>query len=163
MIYPGQTAILCADKDSLYKNYDYLDVWDVKRNAYLFTQAENIIAHPPCAQWSRLKAFAKENKEEKDLAFFCLEKIHKSRGILEHPAGSSFFKEAGIKPTLSVDLSWFGYSCKKLTYLYFFNCSPAQFPISFDLPQKKISDLKYGKRSQTPDLMIKWFLESLNS
>jgi len=123
-------SILCAQKNSIYKTIPGLDVWDELRDAYFFTGSNPVITHAPCAQWSRMKAFSKENKDEKELAYFCLNKIIRNGGIFEHPAGSSFFKEAGItKNIYSVDQSWWGFPARKRTYLFFHKCKPLSVPI----------------------------------
>lgn len=156
-------AVLCTLEKSVYNSFPSLDVYDKKRNAYTFDRDYPIIAHPPCQQWSRLKHFAKEDKEEKDLAFFCLEKIKKNGGILEHPAGSSFFKEANIKPTISINQSWFGLSCTKRTYLYFHNCKPITFPLSFDLVTKTVSQLSQKERSFTTLQFATWLIDCIKN
>ncbi len=154
-------AVLCALEKSFYKTLPDLEVYDKQRNAYTFNLDIPVIAHPPCQQWSRLKSFAKFDREEKDLAFFCLEKIKKNGGILEHPAGSSFFKEAGIKPTISIDQSWFGFSCRKRTYLYFHDCKPLSFPLSFDLVTKRVPDLAQDMRSYTTPQFANWLIDCI--
>lgn len=126
-------SVLCVDKlSNYYKLSPYLDLWPASRDAYNFTGTNPVICHPPCQQWSMLRSFAKVNAKEKDLAFFCLEKVQLNGGILEHPAGSIFFKTAGIKPTLSVDQSWFGFPARKRTYLYFVGYKPLALPLCFD-------------------------------
>lgn len=152
-------AVLCALENSIYKTLPNLDVYDKKRNAYLYDLDFPVIAHPPCQQWSRLKHFAKFDREERDLAFFCLEKVQKNGGILEHPSGSSFFKQAGIKPTISIDQSWFGFSCRKRTYLYFHDCKPISFPLSFDLITKRVPDLTGEMRSYTTIRFANWLID----
>ncbi len=152
-------AVLCASEDSIYKKYPGLNVFDKKRDARTFTGQERVIAHPPCQQWSRLRMFSKDNKEEKELAFFCLEKVEKNGGVLEHPAGSSFFKEAGIfNKVVSVDQFWFGFPARKRTYLYFVDCKPKSFPISFHAIEKKVSELSQKKRSETTAQFAEWLI-----
>lgn len=152
-------AVLCALPNSVYKTINGLDVYDKERNAYTFDLDYPVIAHPPCAQWSRLRSFSKFDREEKDLAFFCLEKIKRNGGILEHPSGSSFFKEAGIKPTISVDQSWFGFPCRKRTYLYFHGLKPLEFPLSFDLVEKTVDQLTGDARSYTTLAFANWLIQ----
>lgn len=137
-------SILCAKKDSLYKTIPGIDVWDEDRDAYFFTGSNPVITHAPCAQWSRMKAFAKENKDQKELAYFCLNKVIRNGGIFEHPAGSSFFKEAGVtKNIYSVDQSWWGFAAKKHTYLFFHGCKPIQFPLFNHIPSKVINKFRH--------------------
>lgn len=158
-----KTTILCALEKSIYKTIPGLDVWDKNRDAYLYTGQNIIIAHPPCQQWSRLKSFAKEDKKERDLAMFCLEKVRSNGGILEHPAGSSFFAYAGIKPTISINQSWFGFPAQKNTYLYFYDCAPLQLPLSFNAIEKKVTQLSQVKRSFTTIEFATWLINSAHN
>lgn len=140
-------SIFCTAPGSHYEKFPELDLWPIERDAYNFTGNNRVIAHPPCAQWSRMRSFAKVNQYEKDLAFFCLEKVQKNGGILEHPAGSSFFKAAGIKPTCSVNQHWFGYPAQKRTYLYFVDCLPLPVPLNFSHPTMTVMQMDKDKRS----------------
>jgi hypothetical protein len=142
----------------VYKSIPGLDLWDIERDASLFTGSNPVIAHPPCQQWSKLRAFAHFNPKEKDLAWLCLEHVLQNGGILEHPSGSSFFREAGIKPTLSIDQSWFGFPARKRTYLYFSKCRPLSFPLSFDAPVKKVYQLGQVARSAMTLKLAKWLV-----
>jgi hypothetical protein len=136
-------SILCAKKDSIYKSIPGLDVWDEDRDAYFFTGSNPVITHAPCAQWSRMKAFAKENKDEKELAYFCLKNVIRNGGIFEHPAGSSFYKEVGIsKNVYSVDQSWWGFPARKTTHLFFQDCKPLAMPVLTNMPTKVITSSK---------------------
>lgn len=156
-------AILCAQKKSIYNQIAGLDVFDIDRDAYTFTGKTPIIAHPPCQQWSRMKNFAKENTREKELAMFCLEHVQVNGGIFEHPAGSSFFKYAGITPTISVNQNWFGFPGEKRTYLYFSKCSPLSFPISFDLPLMRLDKMAYRDRSTTTLDFANWLISCIRA
>jgi hypothetical protein len=129
----------------------------------LFNESIPVIAHPPCAQWSKLRSFAADNKKEKDLAMFCLETIQANGGIFEHPEGSAFFKYAAIKPTISIDQHWFGFPCRKRTYLYFSQCIPDAVPLCFDSYQKKFSQLTMPQRSFTTMLLAQWFISSIRN
>jgi hypothetical protein len=170
-------SVLCAKKDSLYKQIPGLDVWDEERNAYLFTGSNPVITHAPCAQWSRMKAFAHQNEFHKDLAYFCLNKILRNGGIFEHPAGSSFFKEAGItKGLYSVDQSWWGFPARKRTILFFNGCKPMPFPVMRHVPthvvaiSSKLGDhqrsfrreLPKSQRSTTVLPFAYWMIDSIN-
>ena len=125
-------SVLCVNEDSIYKTIPGVDAWDKVRNAYNFNGSNPVITHAPCQQWSRLKYFAKPDELEKELAWFCLEKVKANGGIFEHPANSSFFKEAGIKPTISINQHWFGLEARKTTWLYFHDVKPFSFPLNFN-------------------------------
>lgn len=169
-------SILCAKKDSLYKTIPGLDVWDEDRDAYLFTGSNPVITHAPCAQWSRLKAFSKQDADQKELAFHCLKYVIRNGGIFEHPAGSSFFKEAGIvKNIYSVDQSWWGFEARKRTYLFFSKCKPLAMPFPETIPSLYVAPpsstrpntwhnrhMKKSERSTTILPFAYWMIDCIN-
>lgn len=139
-------SVLCAKKNSTYKNIPGIDVWDENRDAYFFTGSNPVITHAPCAQWSRMKAFANDNPDEKELAYFCLNKVIRNGGIFEHPAGSTFYKEVGIlKDVYSIDQSWWGFPARKRTYLFFRDCKPLPYPLFQHIPIVRVGSRK-GKK-----------------
>jgi len=145
-------SILGIHARSNYKLIPGLDLWDIDRDAYNFTGQNPVIVHPPCAQWSRMKAKAISNKDEKNLAEFCWEKVRDNGGIFEHPAGSSFFKyvNADFSKIISVSQRWWGFPAEKRTYLYFSRSSPLSTPLSFDCATKKVCQLHSSQRSLMP-------------
>lgn len=160
---PKNIAILCANSPSNYNDLDYpLDIYTKNRSATLYDLDYPVITHAPCAQWSRLHTFAKSNADEKNLAWFCLSQVHKNGGIFEHPAGSHFFREANIKPTIAVDLHYWGFPARKTTWLYFHRCTPISFPLNFSAIQKKVQQLHSSKRSDTPLAMGQWLINCIN-
>lgn len=127
-------SVLCVNRNSIYKTIPGLDVWDEDRDAYNFKGTNQVITHAPCQQWSKMKSFAKDNPREKELAFFCLNKVMVNGGIFEHPAGSSFFKAANVPRSsiYSVDQFWWGLECKKPTWLFFSQCKPLPYALRFE-------------------------------
>ena len=158
-------SVLCVNPDSVYKNFPHLDCWDKNRNAYSFKGTNPVITHAPCAQWSRLKAFAKVDKEEKELAWFCLNKVQVNGGIFEHPMGSSFFKAAKIPRSqiYSVDQHWWGFPCRKRTYLYFSQCKPLSFPMRLEAIEKRVDQLHYSRRSDTTLQFAQWLVACIEN
>lgn len=168
-------TVLCAKKNSLYKQIPGIDVWDEDRDAYFFTGSNPVITHAPCAQWSQMKGFANDNPDEKELAFFCLQKVLRNGGIFEHPAGSSFFKEAGIERNIySVDQSWWGFPARKRTFLFFHKCKPEPFPILTPPPTGVIAPHRHVKGKGTKDMpksqrattvipFAQWMIKSINT
>ena len=155
-------SILCADTNSNYKQIPNLDVWDRARNAYNFTGSNPVITHAPCSQWSRLRGLAHENQLEKDLAFFCLEKVKNNGGIFEHPEGSIFFKTAGIKPTIIIDQGNFGFPAQKRTWLYFSRCNPLPLPPPvYSGYQISVNNMSSKRRSETTFPLIRWLVHSI--
>ncbi|TCN55500.1 hypothetical protein D0809_16795 [Flavobacterium circumlabens] len=156
-------TVLCALEKSVYHQIPGIDVYDKNKDAYTYDGCGLVIAHPPCQQCSKLKHFAAYNKLEKELAFFCLEKIQKNGGILEHPHGSSFFKEAGIKPTIIVDQSWWGFPAQKRTSLYFNECIPLELPKIFFPPTKTVQRMDKSHRSITVLPFATWLINSVQN
>lgn len=155
-------AILCVNAKSVYKKIQGVDCWDEKRDAYNYAGQSPIIAHPPCAQWSRLHHFAHKNEKEKGLALHCFKLIQKYGGILEHPAGSKFFKAVGVMhQVISIDQHWFGYPARKRTYLYFNQCKPVSFPLNFNAVEKKVNDMSGSTRSKTTQVMAEWLIRCI--
>lgn len=157
-------TILGVHKKSNYKLIPGLDLWDAERDAYNYTGINPVIAHPPCAQWSRMKNFAKSSSSEKELAAFCFEMVLNNGGIFEHPAGSSFFKYYGVDKykILSVSQRWWGFPAEKRTYLYFSRCKPLATPISFDCATKKVCELHSSSRSIMPLSFCQYLVNCVN-
>jgi len=150
-------SVLCVNRKTVYRNIPGLDLWDQVRDAYNFAGSNPVITHAPCQQWSRMKAFARGDQREKDLAFFCLEKVMQNGGIFEHPAGSSFFKVAGIRPTISVNQFWWGFPIKKPTWLYFKDCRPLAHPLSFDAIEYKFGTGKISQHGKNKSALKKYW------
>lgn len=164
MVDSVNKSVLCICENSNYLKIDGLDLWDKNRDVYNYTSSNVIIAHPPCQQWSKLKAFANDDIKERDLAAFCFHLVKLNGGVFEHTACSSFFKFIGadFSKIISVNQSWWGFPAKKPTYLYFENCKPLSYPLSFDLVQKKVSQMSYKKRSIMPLGFCKWLVECVS-
>jgi hypothetical protein len=140
-------AVLFARSDSIYKTLGLgVDVWDAVRDARGYDGRDPVVAHPPCRAWGKLKQFAKPRDDEKQLAFFAVDQVREKGGVIEHPAGSSLWDEAGLPGagrgfdefggwTLPISQSWFGHKAEKKTLLYIVGCNPCDipsFPISLD-------------------------------
>jgi len=113
-------------------------VWDETRDATRWPGGAPVIAHPPCAQWARLRKFARENQETKAHALYALAQVRRWTGVLEHPIGSTLWSAAKLpRPgelddhggfTLVVDQFWFGHPAQKRTWLYVCGIAPADVP-----------------------------------
>lgn len=167
-------AVLCAHKHSNYFKMPDIEVYDEIRDCRTFPGGMPVICHPPCAQWSRMKAFSNNNPDQKGLAQFCLDHITNEGGIFEHPAGSDVFKELEFPKEgkiYSVDQSWWGFPARKRTYLYFYRCKPIQFPISLDMPQFVVAtsrrkggslpEMKKKERALTPLSFNQWLVDCI--
>lgn len=145
-------SVLCVMPESNYYKIDGLDLWDKERDAYKFTGNNKVITHAPCQQWSKLKSFAKPDKKERDLAFWCWEVVNRNGGIFEHPKGSSFFKEVKAERSkmFCVWQSWWGFRARKETILYCQDVRLLSMPISFNNGLIGVSNMNKGERSKMP-------------
>lgn len=132
-------AVLFVRQDSDYKAMPGLDCFDIERDARNYEGTAPVVAHPPCRAWGRLRAFAKPRHDEKELAFFALDRVRRFGGVLEHPEASLLWREAGMPLpgagrddfggwTLPVPQFWFGHRAMKRTWLYIVGCAPGSLP-----------------------------------
>jgi hypothetical protein len=165
-----KVTVLYVDEKSLYKSDSRFDCWDLYRDARLYTGKAPIIAHPPCRLFSKLHGLSTAASTKMDLAYRSIWHIQTYGGILEHPKSSKLWDIMNLPTglqidkfggfTLCVDLHWFGADVRKPTLLYI--CGIRQkdlpsIPISFDMPKKRVDQLRYGSRAVTPSKMINWF------
>jgi hypothetical protein len=136
-------AVLFARADSFYKTLPGCDVWDIERDARNWQGGAPVIAHPPCRAWASLRHHSKPRPDEKDLAFFAIEKVRLFGGVLEHPWLSTLWGAAGLPEpgmmdeiggwTLPIDQNWWGHRARKRTRLYIVGVLPRDIP---DMPFK---------------------------
>ena len=126
---PRLVAVLFARRDSVYKDCIATEVFDEDRDALTFQGGLPIVAHPPCRTWGCLKAFAKAPPTEHALGPWAVEQVRRWGGVLEHPKGSSLWRECGLpRPkglpdeyggwTLEVDQFHWEHKARKRTWLY---------------------------------------------
>lgn len=84
--------------------------WGVERDARSYPGPDPVVAHPPCARWSRLapSVFARTGKEAHRPAWLggtddgcfasALASVRRFGGVLEHPAGSHAWAAHGLGP-----------------------------------------------------------------
>lgn len=133
-----QIAVLFARQNSIYKTMDGCDVWDIDRDARLWPGGCQVVVHPPCRAWGRLRHFAKPREGEKDLAIQAVAHVRKWGGVLEHPKCSQLWPVAELpKPgevdeyggwTLPCLQWWWGHRAEKATLLYIVGCKPEDIP-----------------------------------
>lgn len=138
MITNQEVAVLFARTDSIYKSIPGCDVWDIDRDARGWRGTCPVVAHPPCRAWGCLSHMAKPRPDEKALALYSVNQIRINGGVLEHPAGSKLWKEAGLPAlgetdawggfTMILPQFWFGHLADKATRLYVCGCQPADAP-----------------------------------
>lgn len=173
-------AVLFARGDSIYKTMPGLDVYDKERDAKTFKGGAPVVAHPPCRAWSRMRAFAKPEPGEKELAHFAIFQVRENGGVLEHPSGSKLFKDFLPAPgcsdafgwTMAVDQFWWGHKARKRTYLYIVGIEPGQLPVMpivlGDAPyvccrtsknNKNRPEISKAWRERTPPDFAAWLVE----
>ncbi len=151
----SRVAALFVAKGGAYYGLDGVDPWDEMRDARLYEGPFPVVAHPPCARWSRLAGFTEARfgyKRGEDGGCFeaALRAVRAYGGVLEHPAYSKAWDRYGMpKPTVRegwtlafdgsascyVEQGRYGLPVKKATWLYAFGV---------ELP-----DLRWGYKPDT--------------
>lgn len=179
-------TILFARRDSVYKTLPGVDVWDADRDALRWPGGTPIVAHPPCRAWGRLRHFARPAPGERELARWAVLQVQQWGGVLEHPASSLLWLDAGLPDpgaqdefggwTLPITQHWWGHRARKVTWLYIFGCAPSDLPpipIRLDEPTHVIATghgMRKGmpgyrkhctkaEREHTPILLAQWLVE----
>ena len=131
-------AALYVETGGVYFGLDDVDPWDEERDARLYDGPWPVVAHPPCARWSRTAALTERwfgYKRGDDGGCFeaALYAVRTFGGILEHPAYSAAWAKFGLtRPSYHgwtgslLDEGWtcyveqgrYGLPTKKPTWLY---------------------------------------------
>ncbi len=131
-------AALFVDPKGVYAGLPDVDVWDEARDARLYDGPYPVVAHPPCARWSRLAGFTEARfglMRGDDGGCFesALASVRRFGGVLEHPAYSAAWARYGLlRPsvregwtldfdggaTCYVEQGRYGLPVKKGTWLY---------------------------------------------
>jgi hypothetical protein len=131
-------AALYVETGGVYFNDPRIDPWDETRDARLYAGPLPVIAHPPCARWSRLAGFTEARfgyKRGEDGGCFeaALHAVRTYGGVLEHPAYSAAWDRYGLPEPLwkegwtagtcggwsaYVEQGRYGLPVKKATWLY---------------------------------------------
>lgn len=178
------SALFCR-ADSNYFDIQNVDVWTAERNARKWPGGGQVIAHPPCRQWGRLRHFACGDEYEKQHALWSVEQVREWGGVLEHPAWSSLWRSAklplpGRKKdafggwTLPVNQNWWGHRAEKATWLYIVGVEPAQIPVlpfrlgeathviatnTRNVPGRQRPEVTKAEREHTPPAFAEWLVE----
>jgi hypothetical protein len=141
---PGTTtraptvAALYVTEGGAYYGLEGVDPWPEQRDARRYDGPHPVVAHPPCARWSRLAGFTEHRfgyKRGEDGGCFqaALEAVRAYGGVLEHPAYSKAFDAYNLPEpiwhggwTLGLDggascyveQCRYGLPVKKATWLY---------------------------------------------
>lgn len=140
----SDVAALFVMTGGCYFGLPNIDPWDEKRDARKYAGPHPVIAHPPCARWSRLAKFCEVRhglKVGEDNGCFAsgLSSVRKFGGIIEHPAFSKAWKAFGLPIPETKYHGWtiapdggascyieqerYGHVMKKATWLYAYKTS----------------------------------------
>lgn len=91
-------AALFVRSDSIYKRLPGVDAWDEQRDAMAWPGGCQVVAHPPCRLWAKLRQFARASDpvRERSLALQAVAWVRQWGGVLEHPAESTLWLAAGL-------------------------------------------------------------------
>src|SRR5207248_1894555 len=94
-------AALYVETNGVYYGLPDVDPWDEARDARKYAGPWPVVAHPPCARWSRLAGFTEARfgyKRGDDGGCFeaALHAVRTYGGVLEHPAYSSAWAHFGL-------------------------------------------------------------------
>jgi hypothetical protein len=154
---PVRVAALFTRRKSVYRSLG-ADCYDVDRDARTFDLACPVVAHPPCRAWGKLRGMAKPRPDERDLAWFALWVVRHCGGVLEHPAHSGLWGEAGLRAGVRdefggllvvVDQSWWGHAAVKCTGLYCVGCVPAP-ELDLSYARRTVESMCRAGRESTP-------------
>ena len=132
-------AALYVETGGVYFGLEDVDPWDEARDARLYAGPYPVVAHPPCARWSRFAGFTESRfglmrGDDGGCFAAALAAVEEYGGVIEHPAYSAAWDAFGlVKPrthhgwTLSllsggasayVEQGRYGLPVKKATWLY---------------------------------------------
>ena len=144
-----QVAVLFARADSIYKAIPGTDVWDIERDARRWPGGAPVVAHPPCARWSKMNGVVLSRYPHKADEFawgndgglfeFALTQVRRWGGVLEHPADSRAFGHYGLPRAgrgpdrfggwvCEIRQCDWGHRAEKRTWLYIVGAGPDELP-----------------------------------
>ena len=146
---PPKVAALFVQPKGCYIDLPDIDPWPESRDARCYGGAMPVIAHPPCARWSRLARFCEVRhglKVGDDGGCFesALNSVREWGGVIEHPAFSKAWNHFDLPRPETKKQGWTlggcgGYSCyieqgryghpvKKATWLYVYGLEVDELP-----------------------------------
>jgi hypothetical protein len=137
-----RVAVLFADPRGPYSGLEAVDVWDEVLDARTYSGPWPVVAHPPCARWSRLAGLTEARwgyKRGDDGGCFesALKYVRLYGGVLEHPAYTKAWPHHGIGSphrdggwtpllcggfTCYIEQGRYGHKARKATWLYAYGC-----------------------------------------
>jgi len=166
-------AVLCAARNSIYKEFHGVEVFDIDRDARTFCGGMPVVCYPPCRAWSAYCAHqAKPLPGEKDLGPYCVDRLRECGGVLEHPAHSRLWKHLGLpkpgEPTkdglwsIAVQQSWWGDSRTKNTWLLLSGVSCVAVPMAphdADGDRRRWQVMSKHQRAASVPAFARWLIE----
>jgi len=111
------------------------------------------------------------------LALFAVRQVRKFGGVLEHPASSTLWNEAGLPRvgerdgyggfSMQINQSWFGHRAEKKTWLYICGVwALPDIPLRLEYPSHVVQSRKRlslphitkAEREQTPMAFAQWLI-----
>lgn len=180
-----QIAALFVRSDSIYKTLPGVDCYDAERNALTWPGGCPGIFHPPCRTWGVLKHFAKlAPHEEHALGFWAVARCRMFGGVVEHPQGSTLFRECGCNPFGGLPDEWggqlyqvdqwlWGHKAQKRSLLYVVVCRDIpSIPKRYGVPMYSVQGgvkgaakgsgrkgISHKEREETPPDFALWLVE----
>jgi hypothetical protein len=173
-------AALYVEAGGVYAGLPGVDVWDASRDARTYAGPLPVVAHPPCARWSRLAGFCEARyglRRGDDGGTFAaaLEAVRTWGGVLEHPAWSNAWRAFDLAPPSAragwqrtLDGAWvceveqvhFGHEARKATWLYAVRCAlpdlwsgPKRKPVArWRISRSASSRETYRDRLEEPEI-----------
>jgi hypothetical protein len=160
-------AALYVDATGPYLSMPGVDAWPESRDARGYPGPHAIVAHPPCADWSRLSGMAKHVPGRRELAPLAVMQVRTFGGVLEHPAWSKLWPELGLPRPGELPDAWGGWSIEvnqvawghkaaKPTWLYFVGVERSDVrPLSGGVPTHVIATSTRDADRRLPKLHAK--------
>lgn len=115
-------AALYVQRGGAYYDLPGVDPWDERRDARLYAGPHPVVAHPPCARWSRLAAWSHACRgapapgDDGGCFAAALASVRQWGGVLEHPAASAAWSAHGLiaPPSSGAWVTagdWLGWTC----------------------------------------------------
>lgn len=174
-------AALCVSRNSAYKQLPGVECYDAVRDARTFAGGMPVVAHPPCRTWSafcrqQVKATPEVYAAEQELGLWCAKQLREQGGVLEQPAHSHLWAAAKLPMpghnargdlwSIEVWQAWWGYPCKKATWLCFSGVMPRDLPPkpyrlhNAGADRRAMQVMSHGQRSRTVPPLAEWLVNA---
>lgn len=131
MTAPTVAALFVRD-DGPYAGRPDVDAWTEDRDARLYWGPHPVVAHPPCARWSKLAHMHGKLGQDDGCFIAALTSARRWGGVIEHPEGSYAWRHfklpVPVRGTWTpddrggwstvVDQARYGHRAQKRTWLY---------------------------------------------